>query len=194
MSKSAGNFYTLKDLVDKGYDKRAIRYELLKTHYRVKLDFREDELKKIPETLSKFDELIHKLKNIKSTHEFSDKNLSDNALKNFEDEMDDDLNISGALSKVFEFIKEINKLIDEGNINKINADKYIETLKKIDSVLGIMNFEVENIPDNIIQLAEDRLKARFEKNWAESDKLRDEINSKGYQILDEKTTYRLKKI
>jgi cysteinyl-tRNA synthetase len=186
MSKSAGNFYTLKDLVEKGYDKIAIRYELLKTHYRIKLDFREDELKQIPETLKKFDEVINKLSSVKkgTTKIDCTKYLND-----FEKQMDDDLNISGALASVFELIKEVNRNIDDIE----NAIEIIETLKKIDSVLGIMSFESENIPDEIKEIAEERLKARAEKDWGKSDLLREKIIVKGYDIFDEKQGYRLKK-
>ena len=189
MSKSMGNFFTLKDLTDKGYDKRAIRFELLKTHYRMKLDFREDELKQIPETLAKFDEIVSKLQSVKGDK--GEDKISEKFLKEFENAMDDDLNISGGLAVVFEFIKEVNKELDNNDVG--DAKSYLETLKKLDSVLSIMKFETEEIPAEITELAEKRLKAREEKNWEESDKLRDEIQSKGYEILDEKEGYRLKK-
>ena len=194
MSKSLGNFYTLKDLLDKGYDLRAIRYELLKTHYRMKLDFREDELKQIPETLQKFDEVISKLQAVKKENEGNSKEVSEKYLKEFENQMDDDLNISGGLSAIFEFMKEVNKQLDEDKLGKKDAEIYLSTLKKFDSILNIMKFDTEDIPSEIIELAEKRLKARTEKNWEESDKLRDEIKEKGYGILDEKEGYRLKKI
>jgi len=194
MSKSLGNFYTLKDLSEKGYDTRAIRYELLKTHYRTKLDFKEDELKQIPETLQKFDEVVSKLHAVKKSGEGNSKEVSEKSLKEFEEQMDDDLNISGGLSVIFEFIKEVNKQIDEDKITKRDAKEYLEALKKFDNVLGIMKFKSEKIPSEITELAEKRLKARNNKNWEESDKLRDEIKEKGYEILDEKEGYRLKKI
>ncbi|MFT4303439.1 MAG: cysteine--tRNA ligase [Candidatus Woesearchaeota archaeon] len=187
MSKSKGNFYTLRDLTKKGYDTRSIRYELLKTHYRAQLDFREEELKQIPDTLKKFDEVISKLLTAKKGEVIVEWNKY---LQQFEQQMDDDLNISGGLAVTFEFIKEINKNID--NIN--NIEDIIETLKKLDSVLGIMRFDIEKIPYEIINIAEERLNARKNKDWALSDKLRDEIKLKGYEIFDEKESYRLKKI
>jgi cysteinyl-tRNA synthetase len=194
MSKSLGNFYTLRDLLKKGYDPRAIRYELLKTHYRMKLDFREDELKQIPETLARFDEAIHKLHSIKNEESKVDsKKLSENALKGFEDAMDDDLNISGALATVFDFLKEINKEISENSMSKKDAETYAEALKKIDSVLGIMKFEKDDVPSEIIALAEKRLAAKKAKDFKLSDSLRDEIKAKGYAVVDEKDSYRIKK-
>jgi len=196
MSKSVGNFFTLKDLLEKGYSPRAIRFELLKSHYRIQLDFREDELKQIPDTLLKFDEVISKLQNINNTKacDINANDISKTYLKEFETAMDDDLNISGALAVVFDFIKELNKEIDSGDVNKSNSYIFIETLKKFDDVLGIMKFKFEEIPSEITELAEERLIKKIEKNWEESDKLRDEIKSKGYEILDDKDGYRLKKI
>lgn len=195
MSKSLGNFYTLKDLIAKKYDPRAIRYELLKTHYRVKLDFREDELLKIPETLAKFDEIISKLHGVKKEDgKLTADKLSQKSLKEFEEQMDDDLNISGGLAVVFDLIKEANKMIDDGKMNMKDAEAILATFKKLDSVLGIMKFESNDIPKEVIKLAEERLAARAAKEWAKSDILRDEIKLKGYIILDDKEGYRLKKI
>lgn len=194
MSKSLGNFFTLKDLTDKGYDPRAIRYEFIKTHYRVKLDFSEEELKKIPETLAKFDELIDKMNNLKNEKGSVDgAEISEKYLKEFEEVMDDDLNISGGLASIFEFMKEVNKQIDENTLSKKDALIYLDTLKKFDSVLGVMRFEKQDVPKEIIALAEKRKQARAKKDWAESDKLRDEIKAEGYEILDEKDGYRIKK-
>ncbi|MCB9358371.1 cysteine--tRNA ligase [Candidatus Woesearchaeota archaeon] len=188
MSKSLGNFYTLRDLTTKGYDPRSIRFELLKTHYRVQLDFREDELKQIPDTLNKFDEVISKLNSAKSGETNID---CKKFLLEFEEEMDDDLNISGGLAVVFDMIKEINKSIDSDGIK--NKEEVIDALKKLDSVLGIMSFDAEEIPEEIVSLADRRLAAKKERDWAAADKLRDEIKSKGYEILDDKEGYRLKK-
>lgn len=196
MSKSLGNFYTLKDLLDKGYEPRAIRFELLKSHYRSQLDFREDELKKIPETLAKFDEIINKLQsiNVKDKCDIDATEISSKFIDDFTKAMDDDLNISGGLAVIFDFIKEINKQIDNKNINIENSNIYLECLKKFDEVLGIMKFDSDNIPSEIIELADERLIARKEKNWEKSDILREKIKSMGFEILDEKDGYRLKKI
>jgi len=194
MSKSLGNFYTLADLRDKGYDMRAVRYELLKTHYRVQLDFKEDELKQIPETLAKFDEVVNKLQSVKTGEDRGNASgIVSMYLEEFELAMDDDLNISGGLAAAFDFIKEINQELIKG-IGPEDAVLLLEGLERIDSVLGIMKFEKDDIPEEIVALAEKRLIARQEKNWEESDSLRDEIKEKGYEVLDEKDGYRLKKI
>ena len=193
MSKSLGNFFTLRDLLDKGYEPAAIRYELLKTHYRVKLDFREDNLKKIPETLQKFYDFLAKLDEAKGKEDNKEvKNLITEAEDKFEKSMDDDLNISPAIAAIFEFMTEINKIM--GSISKKDAEKIKKTMLSFDSVLGIMQKEKEKIPKEVKELAEKRLEARNQKDWELSDKLRDEIKQKGYLIEDTKDGYRLKKV
>lgn len=191
MSKSLGNFFTLRDLLEKGYEPKAIRYELLSTNYRQKLDFKEENLKKIPETLKRFDEFLDKLNHIKKTENNKQVKVLINTVKEkFEKEMDNDLNISGALASIFVFMTEVNKIMEDISINDANNIK--DTLMKFDSVLGIMTFKKQEIPKEIINLAEKRLLARQNKDWDASDKIRYEINSKGYFISDEKEGYRIK--
>jgi cysteinyl-tRNA synthetase len=190
MSKSTGNFYTLADLEKKGYDLMAIRYELLSTHYRQKLDFREEELKKIPATLTRIYDFLDKLENVKNNAE--DKQVEAIIAKHkkkFEESLDNDLNISGALAAMFEFITEINK-IELGKQNAIDVKAFMTS---IDSVLGIMKREKTTIPAEITALAEQREQARKTKNFKESDRLREEIKKKGYLIEDAKEGFRVKK-
>lgn len=193
MSKSLGNFFTLKDLTEKGHDLMAIRYELLSTHYRQRLDFREKDLGEVKNTLKKFKELFIKLDNAKESKDNLEAYKLIKMVKaDFEKNMDDDLNIAGALSSIFTFIREVNKIID--NISKKDAEKIKETLIEFNKVLGVMDYKTEYIPKEIIDLAEQRLKAKEEKNWEESDKLRDKIKEEGYQIDDTKEGYILKKL
>lgn len=193
MSKSLGNFYTLRDLAEKGYKPMAIRYELLATHYRQKLDFKEDNLKKIPATLQKFSDFLTKLDEAKAEkdNEEVDKLISETKLK-FEESLDDDLNISPALAAIFEFMTSVNKIMD--NLSKKDAEKIRKTMLDFDSVLGIMHTESEDVPEEVKQLAEKRIEARKQKDWDLSDKLRDEIKAKGFIVEDTKDGYRLKKV
>jgi cysteinyl-tRNA synthetase len=191
MSKSLGNFFTLRDLLKKGYDPRAIRYELLSTHYRQKMDFREENLMKLPLTLQKFDDFFDKLEKAEGKENSKEVGkLVKEGKEKFEKAMDDDLNISAALAAVFEFMTEINKIME--NISSSDADKIKKAMLGFDSVLGVMEHE-EDIPKEIIELAEKRIEARKQKDWELSDKLRDEIKEKGYVVDDTKDGYRLKK-
>jgi len=193
MSKSLGNFYTLRDLLDKGYAPKAIRYELLSTHYRQKLDFRENNLKKIPETLQKFYDFLDKLDSIKNgnDNEYIVR-LINKAKKDFEKEMDNDLNISGALAVIFEFMTSVNKIMDKLSHNDAKLIK--KTMLEFDSVLGVMKHEKVNVSDDIKKLVEEREKARKEKNWAKADKIRDQLKEKGYAIEDSSQGPRIKKL
>jgi len=193
MSKSLGNFYTLRDLLDKGYEPKAIRYELLATHYRQKQDFREDNLKKIPETLQKFYDFLDKLDEIKSKKDNKEVlKYIQKAKDEFEKYMDDDLNFSRALAAIFEFMTEINKIIND--ISKNDADNIKETMHKFDSVLGIMEHEKIEVSDEIKSLVEEREKARKEKDYKKADEIRDKLKEKGYIVEDSKEGPRIKKI
>ncbi len=194
MAKSAGNFFTLRDLLEKGYDPIAIRYELLATHYRQQLDFREKNLEDVKNTLQRFKELFIKLDSITSEESSKSKEISkliNEVMQDFEKAMDDDLNIAAALNAIFVFIRNINKISDD--ISKKDAEEIKQTLLQFDSVLNIMHYEKDDIPKKITQLAEQRLQARKNKDWGASDKLRDEIKAKGYLIDDTAEGFILKK-
>ena len=187
MSKSLGNFFTLRDLIDKGYEARAIRFELLSTHYRSQLDFREENLKKIPATLQKFYDFLDKLEEIDKPEADADikkqaESLIVEAKDEFERCMDDDLNISGGLAAVFEFMTGINKIMKDIDANDTELIK--RTMDGFDSVLGVMQHEKADIPAKILKKAEMREKARKEKDFATSDRLRDELKELGYVIED----------
>jgi cysteinyl-tRNA synthetase len=193
MSKSLGNFFTLNDLLKKGYNPKAIRYELLSTHYKAKMDFREDNLNKIPEILQKFYDFLDKLDEVKS--EKNNKNvdkLIKKAKKQFEKEMDNDLNISGGLASIFEFMTSINKIFEK--ISKEDAIKIKETMLGFDSVLGIMDHEKVKADDEIENLLKERELARKNKDFKKADEIRKIINEKGYIIEDSAEGVRLKKL
>ena len=190
MSKSLGNFYTLRDLLDKGYDPVAIRYELLSTHYRGKLDFREDNLKKIPETLSKFSDFFDKLERVNGDGADVSSLISD-LKKKFEEAMDMDLNISAGLASVFEFMTSVNKIMSD--LSSENASQIKKAMDEIDSVLNVMKQKKVEVPSEIVDLAEKRVIAKKEKNFEEADKIRDEISSKGYTVEDRPDGYNIKK-
>ena len=193
MSKSLGNFFTLRDLLKKGYDPKAIRFELLTTHYRQKLDFREENLKRIPETLQKFYDFLDKLDEIKGKKDNKTApKLIEKARAGFEAEMDNDLNISGALSFIFDFMNSVNKIMTK--ISKKDAKEIKETMMKFDSVLGVMQHEKVKITKELKELVEEREKARKEKNWEKADKIRDELKEIGYVIEDSSAGPRIKKL
>ena len=187
MSKSLGNFFTLRDLLNKGHNSRAIRYLLLSTHYRQQLNFTEEGVKAAENAVQRLNDFIIKLKSIKKDSSNKKiKKLIQEAKAGFEKEMDDDLNISNALAVVFDFVKKINTLIMKDNIGKTDAEEAVKLMEDFDKVLGIIEFEKEKIPETIKKLVQEREKARKEKDWEKADKIRDELKKKGYDLKDTK--------
>ncbi len=195
MSKSLENFYTLRDLLTKGYKPIAIRYLLLSSHYRQQLNFTLQGIDAAASTVQRYKECYDAMKAI--TQE-SRKNTEVNVLiadaqAKFEEAMDDDLEISRALAAVFDFIHEINRKNEKKEIGKVDARKIILFIEDIDKTLGLLTKD-EQIPTEILYLAEQREAARKAKNWQESDRLRKEINAKGYRVDDTKDGFVVKRI
>ncbi|MBI5390571.1 cysteine--tRNA ligase [Candidatus Woesearchaeota archaeon] len=180
MSKSLGNFFTLRDLLKKGHDARSIRYTLLSTHYRQQLNFTEEGITASKNTLQKIDDFLRKLK-LASGKGIDLKKLIVSTRKKFEDAMDDDLNASVALSHLFDFMHEVNK--QEKQLSKKNAEEILAVFKDLDRVLGILPKE-ETVPKEIIALVKERETARQKKDWKKSDELRDQIKQLGYAVDD----------
>ena len=184
MSKSKGNFYILKDVLDKGFSQKALRYLLISTHYRQKVNFTFQALEGAENTIKKFKEFLLKLSSVNEVKGSEVSKTISKAKLTFEKAMDDDLNISGALAAIFDLMHGINKLIAENNLSKINAKKCLDQMIEFDKVLGIMKFEQDKIPVSINALVKKREQARADKNWDLSDKLRDELKDKGYYVDD----------
>ncbi len=191
MSKSLGNFYTLRDLLKKGYKPEAIRYELISTHYRNKMDFREENLKKIPEVLQKFYDFMDKLENVDGPGIPEVKEMADVALGNFEKAMDNDLNVSGGLAAVFDFMGSVNKVMRE--MDKKDASAVKEMMISFDSVLGVMEHKKVELDSEIEKMVNEREKARKEKDFEKADNIRDALKEKGIILEDTPDGVRWKK-
>jgi cysteinyl-tRNA synthetase len=193
MSKSLGNFYTLRDLLKKGYSARAIRFTLLNTHYRNTLNFTEQSLKANEKAIKKIDEFIIKLSEFNENNALNIKaeKLIEKLLENFENALDNDLSITEAIAALFDFIRDFNKLIQNNKISKKQARKALNALKKIDLVLGIMDFSLilkkQKIPLEIQKIVLEREKFRKQKNFRKADELRELLRKKGYRVDDTPT-------
>jgi len=200
MSKSLGNFYTLRDLLKKGYSWRAIRYFLISNHYKQKTNLTFKTLKnmgKAIERIKAFLEKIDKESKIQTSPQNLKliKSLISQAKKDFEEAMDDDLNTPRALSVIFNLIKEINKI---ERIDSRAAKQVLNAINEFDSVLGLKLLELTKgkvkIPEEIIKLVEKREKYRKEGQWQKADRTRKEIQKRGYLIQDTKEGAKIKKI
>jgi cysteinyl-tRNA synthetase len=194
MSKSLGNFYTLRDLLDMGLKPKAIRYTLLSSHYRQQLNFSTETVKSSEKIIQRFTDFLTKLKEIDSGNE--NEEVTKEILKvteGFEEAMDDDLNISKALSFVFEFMNTINKLMSENKIGKKNAQEAYDTMMDFDAVLGVMEQEKQTLDQEIDALIEQREQARKTKDFKMADKIRDDLKARGIILEDTPKGVRWKK-
>ena len=185
MSKSTGNFFTLRQLIEKGFSGREIRWVLLGTHYRQQLNFTFDGIHAAKSALGRVDELIGKLKAIETAGDVTEaaQKLIDEMLAGFKAGIENDLTLSTSQGKLFDFVREVNKVLPE--LTKADAEQILDALRKIDEVLGCLEVDEEEvIPTEVIKLAEKRLQARADKDWALSDQIRDQITELGYVVKD----------
>lgn len=196
MSKSLGNFFTLRDLLAKGFTGREIRCLLLRAHYRETFNFTMDGLQDSKMSLARIDECLGKLREIVNASNRSDTKPLDNAstLQRFNDTLDDDLNVSAAWAVVFEWVRELNRRITENSVSAADAAAALATWTQMDSVLGVGTKSEVEIPAEISALLEARQAARKEKNFKRSDEIRAELQAKGWTIEDTSKGPKLKKI
>jgi cysteinyl-tRNA synthetase len=198
MSKSLGNFYTLRDLFLKGYTSKAIRYVLLSSHYRQQMNFTFEGLKSAESVISRFKEFILKLEEPHDGISAAAERIIVRAKEKFIDAMDDDLNISEALACIFDLMKDINKLMASQELSRSDAEKVLDAMHDFDSVIGIglkdFKEEIESIPQEILDLALERQEARKNKDFKRSDELRDLLKSRGYNVDDTAQGCRVKSI
>jgi cysteinyl-tRNA synthetase len=187
MSKSLGNFYTLPDLLERGYTGREIRYSLMRVHYRAPLNFTWEGMEEARQALARIDDWLERLHETvagKIDPSKADKiDLQPGA--RFEEALDDDLNISAALGFLFESIRETNRALDRNELGAAAANAWLQWWERIESVLVIQP-EVASLPAAIAALAEARMQARLAKDWRKSDELRDELRARGWEARDTK--------
>jgi cysteinyl-tRNA synthetase len=192
MAKSLGNFYTVPDVLAKGYTGRELRYALLRVHYRVPLNFTWEGMNEARESLGRIDEWLARLREIaeKENVQRSTSNAQGPTEK-FEAALDDDLNISAALGFLFESIRETNRAMDQNEMDLATATEWLDWWKRINTVLDL-EAEVEmSVPPEVAQLAKERENARREKNWKQSDDLREKISALGWEVRDTKDRQKL---
>ena len=188
MSKSLGNVYLLKDIKEKGYDPLVYKLLCYTSSYRNKLNFTWEGIEASSKSLERLRNGYKMNKNGTDTLNEEDKKELDRLENEFHKAINDDMNMPLAMSFVWEVIKYFKK-----------SPEIAELLKKFDTVLGIKidkeetNKEIE-IPEDVLKLVEERKQARQEKNWAESDRLRDLIKEKGYEVKDTKDSVEISEL
>ena len=181
MSKSENNFFTLRDLMEKGWTGREVRYVLLAVKYREPLNFTFESLEAARKALARYDEWSGRLEAMASAN--AEPPPPELNLEKFGEALDEDLNISAALGAVFELVRDSNRLIDAGRLTPGQARSLLAWRERYESVLAFSAVE-ENVPDDVRNILMRRAEARAKKEWALSDALRDQLIATGWQVKD----------
>lgn len=198
MSKSLGNFYTVTDLIEKGWKPREIRFGLLAGHYRQRTNFQASGLDSIKQSLARFEACTVNLEHAAGQGGMVE--LKDTIAKReqeFRDAFDDDLNYPEALAAIFNFVRDANTLCQDKKIGKPEQELALEAMRRFDSVFGFLDLNQETVDPESVEieaLIEARNEARRSKNWAEADRARDALSERGIIIEDRagKTVWRRK--
>ena len=188
MAKRLGNFYTLRDLLTKGYDPIAIRYLLMSTHYRQQFNFTFEGLDSSKSAVDRLRNFVRRLHDVEGDKDSKGKVaiLTEKLEACFGGSMDDDLDIGAALASLFDFIHEMNSLLDVNMISKAEASQVGGLMMLIDEVLGVIGkVEVEEVlPTDIEGLVQKRERARKAKKWKEADEIRAQLKAMGIVLED----------
>lgn len=192
MSKSLGNFFTVRD-VAKEFDYEVIRFFMLSAHYRSPINFSKDLMESAKSALERIYTCLDTLKflmdnsscNALKTDETDIKTKIDEFKEKFISAMDDDLNTADAISELFEIVSLVNKELTAKNEPSKEILAYaLDTLKELGDVLGLLGKSGDDVPDEVLALLNERENARKTKDWAKSDEIRDTLKEMGYAVKD----------
>jgi cysteinyl-tRNA synthetase len=185
MSKSLGNFYTLKDIENKKYNPLAVKLLFYMSHYRSQLNFTFDGLDDAQKKITDINKTIAKLSNyyVDLQEDNFDSKVADKFLKDFVSALEDDLNTPKAFASFYEFLSFVNSLISNSKITEKSAKKLLTYFKKYDLLLGLFDFP-EKVEKEVVGLCQERYLARKRKDFATSDQIRDKLSKTAYKVDD----------
>ncbi len=186
MAKSIGNIARVADLVASGVSPRALRYALLSVHYRAPLNYTDESLPAAAAAVERVDALLAALAAYREDRP-DDPTLPaalDAMRERFEAGLDDDLNVSEALAALFDGVRELNRRIDARTLSSADAGRAVDAVRALDAVLGIAGPVEEALDADLQALVDARAAARAAKDWAASDRLRDELLARGVAVED----------
>ena len=196
MSKSKGNYYTFRDIKEKGFSAAAIRYFLLSVPHNKQLNFTFDALAGAEKTVASLRDFRARLSEAK-TEPGKNEKLSEaaaRALREFEAGMDDDLNTSIALAAVHNLSREVNTALARKQVKAENQRELLDVIDRIDTVLNIFGEQQREMLDSEIQaLIDERQEARRRRDFGRADEIRDDLSSRGIMLEDTKDGVRWKR-
>jgi cysteinyl-tRNA synthetase len=191
MSKSLGNIYTLNEIAEMGFDPLTLRYALLSVPHRTKLNFTTQSLEDARNAIARIESFLLRVSEVSAegTHDAKSGDghadqLIGRFITDFEEAMDDDLNTAGALGAIFSFIRDANSAMDAGRISASDAEGLKTALMKVDPVLDIFPKRDEVLDETVQAMIDARIEARKARNFAEADRLRDELVAHGIILED----------
>jgi len=196
MSKSKGNYYTFRDVAAKGFSAAAVRYFLLSVPFRKQLNFTFDALQGAEKTVESLQDFRARLEEAKTDPGNNDavRNVTEQALNDFEAGMDDDLNTSVALAAIHELTRAVNPVLTRGQLLEDNKRQLTAAIEKFDGVLNIFGKADRELLDKEIQaLIDERQEARHRRDFARADQIRDDLAERGIVLEDTKDGVRWKK-
>ena len=203
MSKSLGNFFTVREAAE-AYGYETIRLFMLSAHYRSPLNYSADILHQAQNSLDRLYSAEDHLKYLAANGAEGDKNAAEAALadtfdsyrQRFDEAMDDDFNTANAISVLFELVRAINiATADENQPTKAGAQVCLDMVHEFTDVLGLLySRKEESLDEKVEQMIADRQAARAAKNWAEADRIRDELKAMGIELKDTKQGVQWKKV
>jgi cysteinyl-tRNA synthetase len=199
MSKSLGNFFTLRDLLAKGFSGREIRYLLLTAHYRETFNFTLEGLQGARAALARIDECLGKLRALAAStwggaSTKPPEGGTPNLLARFTAALDEDLNISAAWAAIFDWVRDTNRRITEQALPPAEATAALAGWERIDFVLGIGAAAESEAPAEILTLVEARTAAKKAKDFKRADEIRAELKAKGWAVEDTPKGPKLKRL
>ena len=194
MARRVGNIARVADLLDEGVSPRALRYALISVHYRQGLEYTTDSLTAAAAAIERLDAVDLALDAYTEVRaDAADlPGVLEEARRRFEAALDDDLNVSAALAAIFDLVRELNRRIAERSLSTADASRALGVLRDLDRVLAILPDETPDLPSGAAALLAEREAARAGRDWAASDRLRDELAALGVAVEDTRDGQRWK--
>jgi cysteinyl-tRNA synthetase len=196
MAKSSGSIARVGELIAGGVSPRALRYALISVHYRAPLNYSEASLTAAAAAVARLDAALGALEAYRETRgdDPTIPGLLGEARERFGAALDDDLNISEGLAAVFDLVRDLNRRIELRSLSTADATRAVGTLRDVDQVLGVLPDPVEDLDPAHASLLEERSAARANRDWAASDRLRDELLSVGIAVEDTRDGQRWRRV